>query len=128
MGRGFTLIEVIVSVALIGTIFVIFGTSLVSVHSQRYADNENIAYAIAEAEIEHIRTMPFASSTNRTESSFVGVAPSHGAWNLLNQGLGLLTIENWNGNTNIKQITAKVQWVDNRGTRSVQIQTLLSEY
>lgn len=125
--HGLSLIEILVSIALIGTIFIIFCASLSSIYSQQYSELEGIAYGIAEAELEIIRTLSSASTTNRINANFIGIIPEHDAWQLLKDGQGFLTIEDWQENTDIKQITAQAQWKDNRGTRSVELKTLIRQ-
>lgn len=127
MSRGIGLIEILVSLAIIGVIFVIFTVSLSALNLRKYADVENVAYGIAEAELETIRTLSSASTTNRTDADFIGISPSHPAWNLLENGQGFLTISNWQNNENIKEITARVEWKDARGVRDVELKTLLGQ-
>jgi len=127
MRRGLSLIEVLVSIALIGVIFIIFTVSLSILGSGRYAENQGIAYGIAEAELETIRTLPSESVTDRADADFIGITPIHSAWDLLEGAQGFLTIEDWDENDGIKQVTAKVQWGDARGEQSIELKTLLSQ-
>jgi len=82
MRRGFGIIEIVISIAIFGVIFVIFSGSLLSVQLRKYVDNSASATRIAEAELEKIRSVPFNLLTPRVNSDFIGLTFNIGDWRL----------------------------------------------
>lgn len=76
--------EIVISIAIFGIIFIIFAGSLLSIQSRKYADNEAAATRIAEAEMEKIRSLSFDSLTPRTNADFVNLTFNMSDWRLAN--------------------------------------------
>lgn len=118
--RGFSLIEVIVAVAIIGTVTVAVGTLMqrLPVNGREVRD-QDIAMKIARNEIEHLRALGYVA------------LPASGAFaNTLLASLASstasITISAFNAKT--KQVDVRVSW---RGTgtttRAVSLSTLITE-
>jgi hypothetical protein len=82
MRRGIAIVEIVISIAIFGIIFIIFAGSLLSVQSRKYTNNAAAATRIAEAELEKIRSLPFDSLTPRTNADFIGLTFNMGDWRL----------------------------------------------
>jgi type II secretory pathway pseudopilin PulG len=80
--RGIAIVEIVISIAIFGIIFIIFSGSLLSIQSRKYADNAASATRIAEAELEKIRSLSFDSLTPRANSDFIGLTFNMGDWRL----------------------------------------------
>lgn len=80
--KGVSLIEVVVSMSLIGLIFIIFSASFTSVKANRVNKNRAAAFRFAQAEMNALSTLNFNQLTNRTNSAFLGLAYNHGEQNI----------------------------------------------
>lgn len=80
--RGFAIVEIVISIAIFGIIFIIFSGSLLAIQSRKYTDNTASATRIAEAELEKIRSLSFDSLTPRANADFIGLTFNMGDWRL----------------------------------------------
>lgn len=119
--KGLSLIEIIIALALVVVTITIFGVALSSVPLTKTARNQNLAYHIAAEKIEELRNTPFASLP-AAGSSFANPALAN-----LPAGSAAFTIQNYQSDSKIKQVTVTVSWVDAGKTRSVVLETLMSE-
>lgn len=119
-GTGFSLIEVIIALAVLLLAISIFGVALSTTPLTKTSKNQNLAYHIAAKKIEDLRNTQFAS------------LPPSGAFSdpaLLNLPLASanLTISNYGGSSQIKQTTVTVSWNEGGTPRSVILETLISQ-
>lgn len=117
--RGFTLIEIIVSVALIGLI-VTATTSLlqrVSVN-EREIGNKSLALRIARNEVEQLRAAGYAAlpASGSFTDSLLSSLPS---------GSGVIAVTTVDAKT--KQLVVTVSWTGESGARSTSLTTLIAE-
>jgi len=102
---GSSLIEVIVSLLMVAVLLVLYASALNTVRQARKLRNENIAYHIANKEMESLRNISYAS------------LPANGVINdaLLSQlpsGAGTYTTGAYPGYANVKEIVVTVTWND----------------
>src|SRR3989344_6801610 len=71
--NGFSLIELIVAVAIVSVSLVAMTATIASFRLRQTSSYKNLAYALAEEEITAIKTIPFANLTNITSSTFSNV-------------------------------------------------------
>lgn len=113
---GMSLVEVIVSMFLIIILFslliVEFGTLSIS-KKQKY---ENIAYHVANKQMEDLRLTPITSlpSSGTISDSLLQQIPS---------GTGNFTVSNYSGYSGLKELVVTVTWNDG-GYGSVILKTL----
>ena len=115
--KGFSLVEIIIGLFFV---FVIFGLVMLEVGTlnisriQRY---EDVAYHVANKQMEDLRATPFASlaASGTISDSELNQIPS---------GAGNYTVADYPGYTGMKKITVTVTWNDGSGAKSVVIQTL----
>jgi prepilin-type N-terminal cleavage/methylation domain-containing protein len=117
--KGVTLIEIVVSLMLVGGLVVLFATTInISLMTKRLR-NENLAYHIASAQIESMRAM------------FLDSLPPSGSFsdpNLgqLPSGAANFTVTNHGTYTGVKEIIVTVNWNDGKA-RSISVRTLAGE-
>ena len=87
--KGISLIEVVVSIFIVGLILVIFSASFTSVRANRVNKHRSIAYQFAQTEMEALRRYPFDQLTNRTDAGFIGLAYNYGAQKITNDASAL---------------------------------------
>lgn len=79
-GRGFTLLETLVTIALTAVLLGVYGATLgVSVFTRRGQNNVHAANFIQEA-LDSLQTLDFSELTNRTNGVPIGVAYDRGPW------------------------------------------------
>lgn len=79
---GYTIIEAIVAIGLVGFFILIYGASYTAVTSNQFLKNKSLAYNLAAEELEALRSTPFARITNRTDGNFIEVAYNKGNWSV----------------------------------------------
>ena len=114
--QGFSLIEIIVSLFLILVLFslCLFEVSTLNIsRKQRY---ENIAYHVANKQMEDLRATPFLSlpSSGTISDPQLSQIPS---------GAGSYTVADYAGYSGMKKIIVTVTWNDGN-SNSVAMQTL----
>lgn len=119
LGAGFTLIEVTVSLFVIGVIIVASIALLHGVPANELARNESIAASIAKNEIEMLRAGGYASlpaSGPFTDMSLASLA----------SGSGIVTVTAYDSKT--KQVDVAVSWTEKDGTsHTTTLTTLIAE-
>ncbi len=114
---GMTMIEVIISLGMIGALVVLYAAAFnVSVYTKTMR-NQNIAYHLASKKIEELRNAPYASLP--TSSSFSDPQLS----NIPNSS-GNITVANYSSYTGLKEIIVRVNWNDGKA-RNVSVRTLV---
>jgi len=110
--RGFTLIEVVVSLFVMTVAVTLAGTMLHVIPLARHSKFEDLALKIAANQIESARSLGY------------GAAPASGAFadtllSNLPSGSGVITVTDYNLKT--KKITATVSWQESSGTASSSV-------
>ncbi len=80
MRRGFTLIEIIVSIAMLCGAIAIFGVLLNILRVNKTGSFAAAAYKIAQEEIDVVKNYSVASLTTRASSTFIGVIDNNGSY------------------------------------------------
>lgn len=119
--RGFTVLEMVVALGILGVILLAFLALLSPLPLASIAEHKSIALAAAESHIASIRAGGYAS------------VPVSGSWSStaltsLPSGAGALTSTDYNATT--KQVVVTVTWAEPKlagQTRSVSLTTLITE-
>lgn len=115
---GFTLIEVIIAMAVVVAAMVVFGVAVSSLPLTKNSRNQNIAYHAAAKKIEELRKTPFASlpaSGGFSDPALANLASSTAS----------LTVSDYSGSSQIKQITVIVNWNQDGASRNLRLDTLI---
>lgn len=117
--RGFTLLEVVISLFVVGVAVVLAGTLVHVIPLVRHAKNEDIALKIAANEIETVRAAGYGSLPG--DGSF-----SDALLIDLPMATGTIEVEDFNDKT--KQVTARVSWQETSSAASstVELSTLIT--
>ena len=118
--RGFSLIEVIVTVFVIGLAFLLYQGAIQNVFVSRSAKDEEVALRVASDKLEELRKGGYANLPASGSFSDAQLAD-------LSQGTGSLTIADFNAET--KQVEVTVSWNETStgGTHSVLLSTLMTQ-
>lgn len=117
--RGFTLVEVTVSIFVIGVMLVASATLLRGVPASRLTLDQNIALAVAQNKLETLRAGGYAALP--TTSTFVDTALS-----ALASSTGNITVTAYNSKT--KKVDVSVSWREADATaHSIALTTLITE-
>jgi len=81
--RGISLIEMLITIAIIGGAVAVFGTLLSILRINKTTTIYSSAYKIAQAEIESLRDLPLASLINRTDGRFINILFNNGTKTIL---------------------------------------------
>ena len=123
--RGFTLIEIVLSLFLILAIVVIlFATSGTFIPS-RTTSLQGIATKIATREIENLRKTNFAALPSCPSPGGCPIADTDLA--RLPSGEATRAIDDYQGSGQIKQVTVKITWIDKGAPKEIILETLISE-
>ena len=117
--KGFTLIEVIIALALIVVTVTLLGVALSSLPLTKRARNQNLAYHIAAKKIEELRNTAFTSLPSPGPFSDPGLSD-------LASSTASFTITDYAGSAQIKKISISVNWYEQNQTRNVLLETLIS--
>lgn len=117
---GFSILEVLISLLIIGAGLVIYTASTNSVILNKNTRHSEIALRIAATKIDSLRTTPFASlpgSGSFTDPSLAS----------LPNGQANLTVSDFNAKT--KEITVVVSWLEpgSNPSHSVSLNTLITQ-
>ena len=116
---GFTLIEVLIAVFIIGMLIALFGVGVMMMPLSREASHRDVALHGASVELETLRSTGYAQLP--TSGSFSNTEVSS-----LPGGLGTTTIRAYNNTT--KEVVVTVSWQEpGRGYRAVSLTTLITE-
>ncbi len=118
--RGFSLIEAVLAVGLLGVILVIFQGTLRNMPLIKYAKNQDLALKIASSELESLRAGGYAALpvSGTFSDPLISSLPS---------GAGAVTVTAYNAET--KQVIVTVSWREEGRTSdsSVALTTLVTE-
>ena len=114
---GFTLIEVIISIAIILVLFSLVLMELNTLGIGRSQQYESVAYHIANKQMESLRAITFQDLPDSGNISDPNLAQ-------IPSGSGNFTISDYSGYTGIKEIIVTVNWTVNNVVKSVVIKTL----
>ena len=79
---GYTIIEAIIAIGLVGFFILIYSASFTAVTSNQFLKHKSLAYNLASEELEALRSTPFTKITNRTSGNFIEVAYNKGTWSV----------------------------------------------
>lgn len=119
MAAGFTLIEVLITVFVVGVLVALYGVGVMTTSLTREAAHQDIALHAASQQLESLRMGGYAA------------LPASGAFSntqvtQLPSGSGAMTISVLN--TKTKQVLVTVSWQEgSRGSRSVSLSTYITE-
>lgn len=117
--RGFSLVEVVVSIFVVGIILIASATLLNGVPLNRLTRDQDLALKIANNEIEALRALGYANLP--ASGSFADTELSS-----LTNGAGVATISDYNAKT--KKIDVSVTWIDSDETpREISLTTLVTD-
>ncbi len=131
---GFTLIETMLVVMLV-TVGMTAVFYLMSVSARMNMDSRSVmlSYEAANALVDYVRQQPYTSVVPVTNATFGNGSGATGgvgytALSALNNGMGVYTITNYSGNTDLRQLTVTVSWSLNSVTRneSTTVNTLIT--
>lgn len=117
---GFTLVELIVTIGLIVIALFSYFAALKTITLTRFAQHQALSYQVALKKVEELKSLPFSS------------LPSSGpftdsALSVLSQPQANLTINDYNGSAQLKEITVTISWQETNKTKTVELKTLLTE-
>lgn len=117
---GSTIIEVVISLAIISATFVIFQATVNTIFLNRESEHRDLALRIAQTEIDNMRALSFANLP--TSTSF-----SNPLLSSLPQSQASRTITTVNSQT--KQVSALVSWREPtaKNTSTVNLTTLITQ-
>ncbi len=119
MSRGFSLVEIVVGIGIIGAALVASGALIHAVPLERITRSEDLALTIANDKMGSVRAGGYASvpASGSFSNTLLGALPS---------GSGMLTVTTWNAKT--KQVQVTVSWQEpGLAARSISLSTLLTE-
>jgi len=117
---GFTLIEVLITLALVSVLISIFFTATNIWRWIRHVRWQTFAKQIASREIEQLRNTPYdnlPASGSFSDSNMTKIP----------QGSGQMNIAVVNGQADLSQVKVTVFWVQEGQTKSIQLDTLMSK-
>ena len=117
---GFSLLEVIVTIFIIGLVLVLYQASLGKVKLIQYAKNQEIALRVANNKIEVLRAGGYSAlpaSGNFSDSQL----------NSLSNSSANMTITDYNADT--KQVLITIQWKEPTGSalKNISLATLITK-
>jgi prepilin-type N-terminal cleavage/methylation domain-containing protein len=117
---GFSVIEVLITLFIIGVTLILYQTASRSIILNRYGRYREVALRIADQKIQTLRTTPFASlpSSGPFSDPQLGIIP---------QGTGTVTLTD--ENSRLKRVTVLVTWRNPQGTGidRVQLDTYITQ-
>jgi prepilin-type N-terminal cleavage/methylation domain-containing protein len=113
---GMTLIEVLVSIFMVGALIVLYSAAFNVLIFTKRMRNENVAYHIASKQMEEIRSTTYASlpASNSFNDPLLAQLPS---------GTANFTVINYVGYNGVKEVVVTVGWNDGRA-RTTQLRSL----
>jgi prepilin-type N-terminal cleavage/methylation domain-containing protein len=116
--HGFTIIEVLISLFILGASLIIFQSSITTLSVNKFIKNQDLALRIANSEIE---TLKLAGYDNLPSSGTF----THPLLSTLPSGQGTITISDYNAST--KEIVVNVSWFSTK-TNTLTLRTLITHY
>ena len=80
---GFTLIETVIAIALMGVMLSIYTTTLLSTVMLRRGQYHTQAANYIQEELDTLRSLPFSELLTRTNGNFLGLARQRGPWKVV---------------------------------------------
>lgn len=117
-GKGFSLIEVVVSIFVIGVMIVASAALLGGVPASRLARNQSIALTVAQNQIESLRAAGYAALPASGPFSDTELSA-------LSSGAGSIAIAAYDART--KRIDVSVSWEEEAGPQAITLTTLIAE-
>jgi prepilin-type N-terminal cleavage/methylation domain-containing protein len=118
--KGFSLLEIVITIAIIGMILLLYQIFLSNLFLSRDAKNQEIALRIANNKIEELRavgydSLPVSGTFSDTQLS------------LLSQSSATMTITDFNVDT--KQILVTIQWIEpsSPNYKTISLTTLVTK-
>jgi len=117
--RGFTLIEILIAIFVIGMLVALYGVGVMTTSLSREAAHRDVALHSASQQLETLRAGGYASLP--ASGSF-----SNAQLGQLASSTGAMTVSSYNSAT--KQVVVTVSWQEGaRGIRSVSLSTLITQ-
>lgn len=119
MAAGFTLIEVLITIFVVGVLVALYGVGVMTTSLTREAAHQDLALHAASQQLESLRMGGYAAlpASGSFSNSQVTQLPS---------GAGTTTVSVLNAKT--KQVVVTVSWQEgSRGSRSVSLSTYITE-
>lgn len=124
---GVSVLESVVSVALIVFIISIFSVSLTSIRLQRINNDRAVAHTYAQSALEVLRSYPADQLINQASAAFpsevLPLAPAE-----LKGLQALIDIQDYLGQSDLKEVTATVSWDIGDDTKTISLSTLIAVY
>ena len=125
MKKGLTLVEILVAVSITAIVLLgLYGVLTYGMTINLKTKNKAVAYHIASQEMEILRDISFPTLTNQTNGPFLGTVED---LDKLPSSEGKLTITDYQGNTNIKEVTIRVLWKERGSQKEVKLVTLIGK-
>ena len=123
MKKGTTLIELLIAIAVIVIgLLALYSAIVTGMTLNLKAKHRAIAYNVGAQEMEILRNTAFSSLTDRADGPYIGTVSG---LTQLPTGMGQLTIQNYSGNPDIKQINIKVLWQESGQPKNITLTTLI---
>lgn len=118
---GFSILEVLITLFIIGVVLVIYGAASNTVLLNRNSNNSDLAHYIAVSEMEDLRNLGY-------DNLPVSGVFSHSLLGKLPEASATLTVSSYNSDT--KEVTVTITWKDPRALniRNVTFTTLINKY
>lgn len=118
--RGFSLIEIVISLAIIGVILVIYQLSISTTSLVRVSKNKEIAVRAASNQLQDLRALGYAGLSAGGTFTDTQLGPLPGVQ-------GAYSISAYNAST--KQVTVTVTWNEAgaSGVQTITLSTLVTE-
>lgn len=118
--RGFTLIEVVIAVVIVGMLVVLASTLVQAVGLTRHAKSKDVAAKVAESKLESLRAVGY-------EQLPAGTPFSDPLLDTLLDGTGSFTVDDFSSTT--KRVVVTVSWSDPGATTpsTLTISTLVAK-
>ena len=117
---GFTMIELMLSLALLFVTLVIFTAALGTLPLIKNTKNQNIAYHVAADKLEQFRNLDFAALP--LSGGFADPALDQ-----LESASADFAINDYEGSSQIKRVTVTVSWLEAQAAKNVVLETLISD-
>lgn len=117
--RGFSFLEILITIGLIGVALVVFQATLSGSFLSEYAKDQGLARAIAGNELDALRSLGYSALPG--SGTFF-----NGDLARLTNGSGAVSISDYA--TNIKRVTVTVSWTEHAsGARALSLDTLIAK-
>lgn len=121
--KGFTLIEVVISILLILALVTILLVTTGTFNSTRNSNLQGVAAKIASKKVESLRKSGFANIPIGGPTSF-----SDSDLSKLPNATATQTVTYFTSTTKVKVVTINVDWTINGAPRNIKMETLVYEY